>query len=139
MVHLGGPVKTKSTLSSKSFIADKIQKALRKPNTCGIVESYPQQSNTVLVQHPGDPAPAIYMVDELEDAEAWWRVEHPIGPRVFFKEFDSLPELHEYLADNGVSKRDATISPPMFGVKAELEEGFIETKSFYDTLLDDEL
>ena len=139
MVYLGSPVKTKQTLSNKSFIADKIQKTLRKSDSFGVVDSYPQQSNTVLVQHPGDTAPAIYTLDEVEDADAWWRVEHAVGSRIFFKEFGSFSELEEYLIDNGVNRRDAMISPPVFGVKEHLEEGFIETRPFLDTLLDDEL
>lgn len=139
MVQFRGPVKTKSTLSGKSFIADKVQKQLRKPDTYGVVVSYPQQSNTVLVQHPEDPSPAIYALEEVEDTEGWWRVEHSIGTRIFFKEFDSLEDVDTYLESNGVSKKDVVISAPVFGIKEILEEGFLESKGFYDTLLDDEL
>jgi hypothetical protein len=138
MIQLGGPVKTVTKLSSAAFIAPKLQKSLRKPDMYGIVEGYPQQSNTVLVKHPGDPEPAIYLVSELEDAAAWWRVEHSLGQRLFFKEFDNWEELEYYLSTNGVSKRDALISPPAFGTK-DLEEGFLEVKTFQETLLDDDL
>lgn len=139
MVHLGDAVKTVSKLSAAAFIAPKQQKILRKPDTYGVVSGCPQQINTVLVQHPGDPGPAIYMLDEVEGADVWWRVEYTLGQQLCFKEFNDWEELEYYLFSNGVSKGEALISPPVFGYKEDLKEGLLEVKTFHETLLDDDL